>query len=415
MANFFKKYYYVIIFAILLVMFLPRSLFTPALTDTRAIITGISIDKEEDEYTIALQLITPQSNISNNENLEIIEDSGTTIFECFNNLSIKLGKVVGLEHANIIILSSDLAGDDVMNLFDYFYRNSKITMSTIILQTDSDAKKLLETSAELNNNSSSSLSNNLGFNNSIIETSNITTLGTFFNDYFSFSKVSLVPYIELPKEESGEAGSSGGESSSEGESQQGSSGGSGGGSSVQPLVQNNGKSTIYKNGKLFATLSKELSTGFSWLDNDTYLGNIKLENVTDKKFYNNSTVTIKVENSKRNIKTKVKNDRLIVDIGISVYCQVSEILDFMGRSESVMVSSNNYLTDELISRIQDSIKTTILDSLEYSKENNVDAFKLYDKFYKYNNKEFRKVLNKVGTDYLNNVEFNFDINIYPFK
>ena len=132
MIKIIKKHYLVIIFSVLLVLFLPSSLIMPALTNTRAIITGMSIDKEENYYKISLQLITPQSDISNNENLEIISDTGSTIYECFNNLSIKLGKVVGLEHTNIIILSTSLEGEDVMNFFDYLYRNSKDIVNKII-------------------------------------------------------------------------------------------------------------------------------------------------------------------------------------------------------------------------------------------------------------------------------------------
>ena len=415
MRDFIKRHYYVIIFVAILIIFLPNTLTLPALTNTRAIITGMSIDKEGEEYKISLQLITPQSNISNNENLEIIDDTGSTILECFNNLSIKLGKTVGLEHTNIIILSNSLQNEDIMNFLDYLYRNTKITMSTILVQTDDDAEKLLKTSAELNNNSSSSLQNNLGFNNSVIETANITSLGTFFNDYFSFSKVSLMPYIQVPKEESSNGGSSSSSSSGESGNQgSGSSGGSGGGSTVQPLVQNNGQSSIYKNGRLFDTLSKELSTGFSWLEGSTFRGNIKLENVSDGKIYDHATVTVEVENSKRWLHSKVENNKLILDVKIDIYALVSEIIE-NSRTVKLMRTTNNYLTKELIDRIQEQVKTTIQDSLNYCKENKVDAFKLYDRFYKYNNKAFRKVLNVYGEDYLDAVTFNINVSVHPFK
>jgi len=416
MIKLIKKHYLIIIFIALLIIFLPSSLVMPALTNTRAIITGMSIDKEGEEYKISLQLITPQSDISNNENLEIINDTGSTVYECFNNLSIKLGKVVGLEHTNIIILSSNLQDEDIMNFFDYLYRNTKITMSTILVQTDDDAEKLLESSAELNNDSSSSLQNNLGFNNSIIETANVTTLGTFFNDYFSYSKVSMMPYIQVPKEESGSSsGSSSSSGESSGESSQGSSGGSsGGGSPVQPLVQNNGQSSVYKNGKLFDILSKELSSGFSWIEGSPFIGTVKVENVNDEKIYNNATVTIKVENSKRNINSKVEKDKMVLDINIDIYALVTEIIE-NARSPQLMRINKNYLNNELISKIKENVQNTILDSLNYCKENKIDVFKLYDRFYKHNKKDFKKILNIYGENYLDSVIFNIKINVYPFK
>ena len=83
--NFFKKHKYLIIISLFFLFMLPSTLSQPSQTDTRAIATGISIDKKEDKFNIAIQLITPQSNLSNNENIDIVEDEGDTFFECLHN------------------------------------------------------------------------------------------------------------------------------------------------------------------------------------------------------------------------------------------------------------------------------------------------------------------------------------------
>ena len=252
--QFFIKHKYSILLIIFFLLMLPSTIGLPAQTDTRAIVTGVSIDKQENEFNVALQLITPQSNLSNNENIEIVEDKGDTFYECVNNLAIKLGKVVGFEHTNIIIIGDGVKGEDLMNIFDFLFRNSKITLSTIVLQSNNNAKKILETSAELNNNSSSSIQNNLSYNDEIIETSNVASVGNFFNDYFSFSKISIVPIIEEPEQDSGntktegQGASNGATSGSSGDS--GSSGGGGNTATIEPLIKNNSESAVYKLGKL---------------------------------------------------------------------------------------------------------------------------------------------------------------------
>lgn len=424
LKNYLKTHKYFLLLIIVFVTMLPLTIATPAQTDTRAIVTGISVDKKEDKYLLGLQLVSPQSNISNNENLQVVEDEGDSFYDCIANLSIKLGKIIGLEHASIIIMGDKMVGEDAMNILDFLYRNYKITMSAILIQCKGEAKKLLETSAELNNNSSSSLQNNLGFNNQIIETANTTTLGTFFNDYYSFSSTSLLSVIETPdqkeSEQNGEnsssSGGSGGSSSGEESSSGGQSSSSGGGeSAVEPLVINNGEGAIFKNGKLVEIISRDLTKGFTWPQEKTVQGIVKLEDVTDDKFYNHSNVNVKVEHSKTKVNSYIKNDQMIVDVNLKLYCYVAEIVDNTKKTSKIVELNENYLSEELVSKISEKITELVSASLEYSKTNKIDVFQFYDRFYKHNNKEFRKLLNTLGENYLDNCKINLNISVYPFK
>lgn len=414
--NFVLSHKYFLLLLIFFLIMIPITINLPAQTDTRAIVTGISIDKKQDNYLVGLQLISPQSNINNNENLQIVEDEGESFYNCIANLSIKLGKIVGFEHANIIIIGEDVQGDDVMNLLDYLFRNYKITMSTILIQCKGQAKALLETSAELNNNSSSSLQNNLGYNNFLIETANTTTIGNFFNDYYSFSGTSLISVIEPPKsEQSNQSAGEGGGQNQEESSQQGQSGGKSGGSQVEPLIQNNGEGAVYKNGKLVEIISRDLTKGFTWPQEKTVQGLVKLENVTDGKYYNNSAVTVKVEHSSTHLNSIVENNDLILNVNLKLYCYVAEIVDGSKKSPKIVKLNENYLSDPLVEKIKEKINDLVENSLEYSKAKKIDIFKFYDRFYKFNNKKFKNVLNNLGENYLNNCRIKLNIEVYQFK
>ena len=422
--QFFIKHKYSILLIIFFLLMLPSTIGLPAQTDTRAIVTGVSIDKQENEFNVALQLITPQSNLSNNENIEIVEDKGDTFYECVNNLAIKLGKVVGFEHTNIIIIGDGVKGEDLMNIFDFLFRNSKITLSTIVLQSNNNAKKILETSAELNNNSSSSIQNNLSYNDEIIETSNVASVGNFFNDYFSFSKISIVPIIEEPEQDSGNTktegqgasnGATSGSSGDSGSSGGGSSGGGGNTATIEPLIKNNSESAVYKLGKFVTKLDKELTSGISLLSSRTNKGVLKVENVTDNKFYYDSKVALKVESSKSKITPIVKNNKLIYKVDINIYAYVGEIVDKNEKTHKIMATDANYLTQELQQKVKDKINERIQNTLNFSKTNNLDVFKFYDKFYKYKKNDLKKVLGIYGEDYLKACEIETNINIYPYK
>ena len=415
------RHKYLFLITLLFVVYLPFSVGIPAQTNTRAIVTGISIDKKNDNFTVALQIITPQSNISNNENLDIIEDDGKTVFDCLNNLSIKLGKEIGLEHTNIIILSDSIKEEDLMNIFEYMYRNSKITLSTILVYTTGSAKNLLETSAELNNHSSSSIQNNLGFNSKLFLTANVVTLGDFFNDYYSFSAITSMPLISQ-----GISGDSqGGQEGSSDTQQSGSSGGvvgaSSGGSSnsgsetkVEPLVQNEGKSAIFKKGKFFDELSKELVTGFSYLNKKSYKGAIFVENVTDK-YYDNSKVSVEIEKSKIKIKEVYRDNKLCLDVDFRIYCYLSEVINERPKDIKIMYSIENYLTEALTDKLKEKINDSVQKSLEYTKNQKIDIFQFYEKFYKHDKKSLIKILRQYGEDYLDACEINMNISVLPYK
>ena len=414
---------YFLVLLIFFVIMLPLTVSLPAQTDTRSIVTGVSIDKKNDKYNVGLQIISPQSNISNNENLQIVEDEGDSFYNCIANLSIKLGKIIGFEHANIIILGESMVDEDIMNILDFLYRNYKITMSAILVQCKGEAKTLLETSAELNNNSSSSLQNNLGFNNLIIETANTTTLGNFFNDYYSFSGTSLMSVIEIPQKEgekenttdsngSSQGGGGQNQQESEGSSSQG---GSGAESLVEPLVKNNGEGAVYKNGKLIEIISRDLTKGFTWPQEKTVQGIVKVEDITDNRYYNHSMVTVKIEQSTTKVSSKIENDKMILDVKLKLYCYVAEIVDNSKKSLNIVQLNEDYLSAPLIEKVNQKISDLVSDSLNYSKQKGVDVFKFYDRFYKYNNKEFKKFLNKYGENYLERCKINLNIEIFQYK
>ncbi|MGN1208044.1 MAG: Ger(x)C family spore germination C-terminal domain-containing protein [Christensenellales bacterium] len=419
--EFLMSHKYLLLLIVFFVILIPMTISTPAQADTRAIVTGVSIDKSDKNFVVGLQLISPQSNISNNENLQIVEDEGESFYDCIVNLSLKLGKIIGFEHTNIIIFGEQLEGVDVMNLLDYLYRNHKIEMSTILVQCKGKAKRLLETSAELNNNSSSSLQNNLGYNSFIKETANTTSMGDFFNQYHSFSGISVLSVIETPSQEGGGGDSSGqGQNQSGGQSGQSQTSGQGGsssgqGSTIEPLIQNNGEGAVFKNGKFVEIISRDLIKGFSWPHEKSTIGLVEVENIKDNNLYNAKKVLVKVENSKSKINSKVNNNDLILNVDLKLYCFVAEIVDADKKTQKVMGINEDFLSQELKERIEEEVSKLINNSLAYSKEKNLDIFGFYDRFYKFNNKDFRKVLNEVGENYLNYCKINLNIEVAPFK
>ena len=97
-------------------------------------------------------------------------------------------------------------------------------LNTLLINTSSRAKEIIQTSAELDNNSSFSIQRTMDFNMDHISSVNLS-LGNFFKEYYCYGKSSVIPFIEMEKTPEEEAGTAGDTSTSGSSPAGGTSGG----------------------------------------------------------------------------------------------------------------------------------------------------------------------------------------------
>ena len=117
--EFIKKNCYVLVFLLILVLLLPSTIARPSQSDNETIALAMGIDKEEEKIKVSVQVLTPQSTISNNKSLQVISEEGSTVLEALNNLHIKIGSRIGFDHVSIVMLNEEASKDNVINYLDY--------------------------------------------------------------------------------------------------------------------------------------------------------------------------------------------------------------------------------------------------------------------------------------------------------
>ena len=235
----FIKNKYFFIFAILILLMLPSTLYMNSDKDDTLIVTTIGIDKSENGYDLTTLAVIPKGSNDINSNLEVFEASGDTISQAFDTISLNTGKKIGLAHCDCIVLSIDIMKDNLTKIMDFFIRTSNITTNATLVATDSEAKELIEATKSSNNLLDLSLKN-IVTNQEKSSMLDDITLERFFRTHYMKSSTFFLPILSVNKsqqKQAGEESSGGGDNESSGNASGGSSG-SGGTSSKETKIKN---------------------------------------------------------------------------------------------------------------------------------------------------------------------------------
>ncbi len=433
-----NQIFYYALLAVLIILtflFLPQSLVKENQGEIVAIVTSIGIDKEQEskDYLISCQVISPDTTGQNQEKVAHVNEKGKTLTDALTNLSLKLGKRIGLDHCSVIAIGESLNGEEILPILDHFYREGNISLNSVLVNVKGSALDLIKKSSELNNLSSGSIQNNFNFNKDFFGSSKISTLGVFFNEYFKKGSSCIIAEVNMNtketkseplKTENSNTGESGGSSGTSGSESGGSSGGgqsTGGGDAGSgseelqdvTIIQNNGESIVYKNSKAIARASIDVNQGFNYLDNRAKFGIIKVDNVSDKNL-TNATVTLTVSNSNVDLKpvVDINNNKFILKATVKVWGELSEITEDH-QTKEISKGYKDFFTDELKDKIKEEIKSKIDLALQFCKIYNVDAINVEDLFYKLNNSKYEKLKKKlnINDNFLENVEIDSTVEV----
>ena len=415
--NFFKNRIFIILILIA-ICFIPSSISRPAQTVVRSVVIGVGIDKSpesDDKVELSAQIIVPHYDIGFNENAQVISADGPNVTEAFENLSVHIGKIIGLSHCSIIAFGESMKNENIAKTLDWFYRSKRLDSNASIIYTEGSAKKLLETSLQADNNLSLSLNSIMQFNEPL-SFAKKTEIIPFLQAYYSKNESILVPIINLTSLDyeglSVKEGSSGEQTS-------GGGGGSGGGSpsgesneNQQQFISNDGDAAIFKNGRFVAKILKDEVRGFNDLTGKTQKGIAILENVTDENLTNAQvaitkrglTKTYKVGFSKQGIPR--------IEYNLNYTAKVEQILQD-NIDITILDGYKDYVSKKVKEKFSDFIKQSCADAVNISKENNVDCLKIYEKFSSFDRKRWEKYLSSLENrdDYIQNVEFFVNVNV----
>ena len=117
-----------------------------------AIVSGMAIEKENDEYVLTAQIINSQksdvqdsSNIDGNKPVNILKAKGKTVHEALSNMALISPKDLYIGHNKLFIIDEEVAKNGIEKIIDFLIRQPESHKQFQVLISKSDkASNILE-------------------------------------------------------------------------------------------------------------------------------------------------------------------------------------------------------------------------------------------------------------------------------
>lgn len=347
--------------------------------DDYSIITGIAIDKLEEEYEVSVLISNAskssgESPDSSESKSVVYSGKGNSIFKALKDIALISPKELYLDHFSILVLSEEIASDGIYNIVDFFlrYPNARKDFS-VALAKDCKAKNTLKIITPLTDFPSQSIADNLKFSTKLQGTISNLNYNELMYNLIAPGKEVVMNSIKIVGDE--EEGSS--KDNTE--------------SSEPKTYLKLGNLGIFKDDKFIEWTNTEESYGINIINNKLSEMYIKIE--IDDGYVVVSPITFSTD-----VKIELKNDKPQVTINSSGNAKVMEVNGHINLED-----------DSVIKKIQKKsnkkIKKYIKKAIDIASENETDIFGFGLKLYKSNPDYFDKIKDSWNED-LKNLDIN---------
>lgn len=436
MIKFMLKHKYLTVFILIIILFIPYSLYQVPETDKLSVITSVGLDKVEDGIQLSANTIVPNSSTMSGSGgsdgtVKTIVVKGKNVGDAFSNLSLILGKLPGLAHCDSIVINKELMQEDVTKYLDYFVRTNNLTSNATLIVAENTAKEIIETTASQKGLRAITLSDVLLLNHEYVLTKK-SNLDAFYANYFSKAPSMALPILNVGESNKSDdsslasgatTGSSGAESSGSGQSQNNQSqnggqnggqdgnknSGQGGQSTPSKILKNEGKGAIVNKGKLVGIVEGEQMQGLSLLSKTVKKGNVQVNNINDR-IFNDATLNFDIFNKSVKSYGYFANGVPVFNYDITLVLKLEEVvMDDYGVE--AMTAVKNYMKGNIKQLTESTIYEDISSIINKCKSTQSDILGVYDYFYKFHTAQWNKFLDSLEDkeDYLNYVVFTCDL------
>lgn len=437
MIKFMLKHKYLTAFILIIILFIPYSLYQVPETDKLSVITSVGLDKVEDGIQLSANTIVPNSGTMSGSGgsdgtVKTIVVKGKNVGDAFSNLSLILGRLPGLAHCDSIVINKELMQEDVTKYLDYFVRTNNLTSNATLIAAENTAKEIIETTASQKGLRAITLSDVLLLNHEYVLTQK-SNLDAFYANYFSKAPSMVLPILNVGESNQSDdsslasgatTGSSGAESGGSGQSQNNQSQNSGQGSgqdenkdssqqggqsTPSKILKNEGKGAIVNKGKLVGIVEGEQMQGLSLLSKTVKKGNVQVNNINDK-IFNDATLNFDIFNKSVKSYGYFANGVPVFNYDITLVLKLEEVvMDDYGVE--AMTAVKNYMKGNIKELTESTIYEDISSIINKCKSTQSDILGVYDYFYKFHTTEWNKFLDGLEDkeDYLNYVVFTCDL------
>lgn len=112
-----------------------------------AIVSGISIDYEDNKYQVAFEILNAKNQEQSQEKSKVYlaKGSGKAISDAFYDTSLEIAKTPYLAHLKVVIISEEIAKEHLEDITDFLIRDNYIrNIFFLVLAKDSSAYDILK-------------------------------------------------------------------------------------------------------------------------------------------------------------------------------------------------------------------------------------------------------------------------------
>ena len=346
-----------------------------------AIVSGISITKEEDQFKVTAEVVNPKKQQDTSSGKEpdfiIYTSTGASMQEAFRNVVKESPKKLYGAQIDILIIDEQTAKEELTNILDFFTRDPEIRSEFYVLI--GKKRDILEVTTPLENLSSKNIISSLEADNTYLGTANLVTFHDLISTY-------LNPNIELALPSIEEVGNEQlGESTQNIESTTG---------EAASVISN---MAVFKDEKLIGYLSEQESIDYNLIMGNTQTTLIKT-NYKDEQYVINEII-----NSNTEIEADIKKKKITISIkGKSAVSEVNYETDL--ESSKTIKKIQKDLNKEIEKRLKETVKTV-------QEKYNSDIFGFRDLFYKKDPKAYKKLKDTWYEETFPNLEIEVKSNI----
>jgi hypothetical protein len=134
-----------------------------------------------------------------------------------------------------------------------------------------------------------------------------------------------------------------------------------------------------------------------------------VENVRDD-IYHDAKVGVFIDQKRANKKIFFREGKPVYKLSLDIYVRVAQIIE-PNKTYDIYNEDRIFLTKELKKKLKEKILSTLGSATTIAKENNTDIMHACKDLSKYHNKQYKRYLSQNQNNPLQNITFEYDINI----
>lgn len=404
------------IIAIIIILFLPATIYKKGQTEEKDIITTIGLDRVDGEIIVSVLAVVPD-NAKTGETLTLLQGKGENLSYAFNQISLITGRLLGLAHGDSVVIGSGFLGVDIAPYIDYFIRTNNLTANALLVYCPSTAEELLKSLSKDKILMGLSVKDLVDFGEENMFSCKMT-IDKFYNAYFAehgAAFMSLLEVVENPFDQASEGGNgavSGGSESGVGLTSEGEeSSGEEYAGEMDKKIKHDNKAVIVKDGKIMREVSEEEIKGYSRLCSNAKTGRVTVYDVVDENF-NHADLTFEMIEKITLLKPSFDGDTPVITLSLRLILKLEEV--FIEKySQPIQDGNKSFVTDVVRTMLEEQIKEEANFAFSKLQESQADTFNFASKLNRFYNKKWKKYLDSLEDkeNFLDGIELRFTFSI----